>query len=82
MISCYVFSKIFSSRSKCKRKSGFLIPAVKNSANSTNYISIPYFSAISQNKDLTFTYVYTQTKTCYYKTNLDKKIKIIILLMI
>ncbi len=49
------FPKFFHPDPSVKRKSGFLIPAVKNSANSTNYISIPYFSAISQNKDLTFT---------------------------
>ena len=49
------FPKFFHPDPNVKRKSGFLIPTIKNSANSTNYFSIPYFSAISQNKDFTFT---------------------------
>ncbi len=49
------FPKFFHPDPSVKRKSGFLIPSIKNSASSTNYISIPYFLAISHNKDLTFT---------------------------
>jgi len=49
------FPKFFHPDPNVKRKSGFLIPTFKNSADSTNYFSIPYFSVISQNKDLTFT---------------------------
>tara|TARA_Y100001970_G_scaffold263156_1_gene348255 strand:- start:3536 stop:5920 length:2385 start_codon:yes stop_codon:yes gene_type:complete len=49
------FPKFFHPDPNVKRKSGFLIPTIKNSANTTNYFSIPYFSVISQNKDLTFT---------------------------
>ena len=49
------FPKFFHPDPTVKRKSGFLIPTIKNSANTTNYFSIPYFSVLSQNKDLTFT---------------------------
>ncbi len=49
------FPKFFHPDPSVKRKSGFLIPTIKNSAESSNFISIPYFSVISQNKDLTFT---------------------------
>ena len=49
------FPKFFHPDPTVKRKSGFLIPSIKNSANSTNYLSIPYFTVLSQNQDLTFT---------------------------
>ncbi len=49
------FPKFFHPDPNVKRKSGFLIPTIKNSANTTNYFSIPYFAVLSQNKDLTFT---------------------------
>ena len=49
------FPKFFHPDPTVDRKSGFLIPSVKNSDNSTSYLSLPYFSAISQNKDMTFT---------------------------
>ncbi len=49
------FPKFFHPDPTVIRKSGFLIPSLKNSANSTNYVSIPYFKVISQNKDFTLT---------------------------
>ena len=49
------FPKFFHPDPTVERKSGFLIPSIKNSPNSTNYLSLPYFSVISQNKDITFT---------------------------
>ena len=48
------FPKFFHPDPTVKRKSGLLIPTIKNSPNSTNYLSLPYFSVISQNKDMTF----------------------------
>ena len=37
-----------------KRKSGFLIPALKSSTNNAeSYLSIPYFHVVSENKDFT-----------------------------
>jgi len=49
------FPKFFHPDPTVKRKSGFLVPTIKNSPNSGNFLSLPYFSAISQNKDMTFT---------------------------
>ncbi len=49
------FPKFFHPDPTVKRKSGLLIPTIKNSNDSSNYLSIPYFSVISQNKDMTFT---------------------------
>ena len=48
------FPKFFHPDPTVKRKSGFLTPSIQNSTNSGNFVSLPYFSAISQNKDLTF----------------------------
>jgi LPS-assembly protein len=49
------FPKFFHPDPTVKRRSGFLIPTFKNSSNSSNYLSVPYFHAISLNKDITFT---------------------------
>ena len=48
------FPKFFHPDPTVKRKSGLLIPGIKNSQNSTSYLSLPYFSVLSQNKDMTF----------------------------
>ncbi len=48
------FPKFFHPDPTVKRKSGFLVPTLKNSPNSNNYLSVPYFFAVSQNKDFTF----------------------------
>ena len=48
------FPKFFHPDPTVKRKSGFLVPTLKNSPNSNNYLAVPYFFAISQNKDFTF----------------------------
>ncbi len=49
------FPKFFHPDPTVKRKSGFLAPSIKNSTNSESYLSLPYFAAISLNKDITFT---------------------------
>ena len=49
------FPKFFHPDPTVDRKSGFLIPTIKNSPNSDNYLSIPYFYAMGINKDMTFT---------------------------
>ena len=52
----FIFRNFFHPDPTVKRKSGFLIPAFKSSSNNNeNYLSIPYFHVISENKDLTFT---------------------------
>ncbi len=48
------FPKFFHPDPTVKRQSGFLIPTFSNSINSSNYINTPYFLAISENKDFTF----------------------------
>ena len=48
------FPKFFHPSPNVKRKSGFLIPSFQSSQNSGNYFNIPYFYAISDNKDATF----------------------------
>jgi len=48
------FPKFFHPDPTVKRRSGFLIPSVKNSQSSDNYLNTPYFFAIAENKDATF----------------------------
>ncbi len=47
------FPKFFHPDPTVKRQSGFLIPTI-NSSNSDNFLNTPYFFAIAQNKDATF----------------------------
>ena len=47
------FPKFFHPDPTVKRQSGFLIPKI-NSSNSNNFLNTPYFFAIAQNKDATF----------------------------
>ena len=49
------FPRFFHPDPTVDRKSGFLIPTIKNSPNSDNFLSVPYFSVLSLNKDITFT---------------------------
>ena len=37
-----------------KRKSGFLTPSLTNSSNRKNYLSLPYYLVVADNKDFTF----------------------------
>jgi LPS-assembly protein len=48
------FPKFFHPDPTVKRQSGFLIPTIKNSSNSDNYLNTPYFLALAENKDATF----------------------------
>ena len=48
------FPKFFHPDPTVDRKSGFLVPTIKNSSNSGSYLNTPYFFAIAKNKDLTF----------------------------
>ena len=51
----FYFPKFFHPDPTVDRKSGFLIPALTESSNSGNYLSLPYFKVLSESKDLTFT---------------------------
>ena len=48
------FPKFFHPDPTVKRRSGFLVPTIKNSPNSDSYLNLPYFAAISQNKRFYF----------------------------
>ena len=48
------FPKFFHPDPTVKRRSGFLIPSITNSSNSDNFLNIPFFYAIADNKDITF----------------------------
>ncbi len=48
------FPKFFHPDPSVKRKTGFLIPSIKSSSNSDNFLNIPFFYAIADNKDATF----------------------------
>ena len=48
------FPKFFHPDPTVDRKSGFLVPTIKNSSNLGSYLNTPYFFVIAQNKDLTF----------------------------
>ncbi len=48
------FPKFFHPDPSVKRRSGFLIPTIKSSSNSNNFLTVPYFYAIADNKDITF----------------------------
>ena len=70
------FPKFFHPDPTVKRQSGFLIPTIKNSSNSDNYLNTPYFFALAENKDATFSpRFYADEKilfqTEYRQVNLD-----------
>ncbi len=48
------FPKFYHPDPTVKRQSGFLIPNIKTSNDSKNYLNTPYFLAIAENKDATF----------------------------
>ena len=48
------FPKFFHPDPSVKRRSGFLIPSIKNLSNSDNFLNIPFFYAMADNKDITF----------------------------
>ena len=47
------FPKFFHPDPTVKRQSGFLAPTLKSARNSGNYLSTPYFFAITDNRDFT-----------------------------
>lgn len=53
-VPVFYFPKFFHPDPTVKRQSGFLIPTIKSSNNSDNYLNTPYFFAIAENRDATF----------------------------
>jgi LPS-assembly protein len=51
----FYFPKFFHPDPSVKRQSGFLMPKFYSSSNLGTALNLPYFNAISDNKDLTFT---------------------------
>ena len=50
----FYFPKFFHPDPTVKRQSGFLVPSIATSSNSGNSLNIPYFNALADNKDFTF----------------------------
>ncbi len=48
------FPKFFHPDPTVKRRTGFLVPSIKNSSNFGNYLNTPFFYALAENKDFTF----------------------------
>ena len=48
------FPKFFHPDPTVKRQTGFLAPVLKSARSSGNYLSTPYYFALAENKDLTF----------------------------
>ena len=60
------FPKFFHPDPTVKRQSGFLTPAFVTSNNLGNYFKVPYFFAISENRDFTFSpRIYDNNKAVY-----------------
>ncbi len=60
------FPKFFHPDPTVERQSGFLMPMLASSSNLGNYLAVPYYHVISDNKDLTFTpRFYDKQKTIY-----------------
>ncbi len=53
-VPVFYFPKFFHPDPTVKRQSGFLIPTIKSSNNSDNFLNTPYFFAIAENRDATF----------------------------
>jgi len=50
----FYFPKFFHPDPSVKRQSGFLIPSIKSSNNSTNFFNTPFFLVLAENRDATF----------------------------
>lgn len=69
------FPKFFHPDPTVKRRSGFLIPQFSNSQKLGSSFSIPYFFAISESEDLTFTQQTFSTKEHLLQTEYRKETK-------
>ena len=65
-IPVFYFPKFFHPDPSVKRQSGFLIPNYTQSSSSGNYLNLPYFFVISENRDFTLSpRFYDNNKTLY-----------------
>ena len=65
-VPVFYFPKFFHPDPSVKRQSGFLTPTYSQVNNSGNFLEIPYFLAISENRDLTLSpRIYSDNKALY-----------------
>ena len=65
-IPVFYFPKFFHPDPSVKRQSGFLAPSYSQVNNSGNFLEIPYFLAISENRDFTLSpRIYSDNKALY-----------------
>ena len=65
-VPVFYFPKIFHPDPSVKRQSGFLAPSYSQVNNSGNFLEIPYFLAISENRDFTLSpRIYSDNKALY-----------------
>ena len=69
------FPRFFHPDPTVKRQSGFLIPTIKNSSNSDNFLNTPYFFAIAENKDATFSPRFYAGEKILFQTEYRQKNK-------
>ncbi len=67
-VPIFYFPKFFHPDPTVDRKSGFLVPTLKNTTNSENYVNLPYYQVISESKDLTFSPRFYSTDKFLFQT--------------
>ena len=63
------FPKFFHPDPTVKRRSGFLMPSIKTSSNSSNFLNMPFFWAVSDNKDMTISPRFYLNKSILFQTD-------------
>ena len=76
-VPVFYFPKFFHPDPSVKRQSGFLAPSYSQVNNSGNFLEIPYFLAISENRDLHYLQEFTVTIKLFIKVNIDTLQKIL-----
>jgi len=67
------FPKFFHPDPTVKRKSGFLMPSIKSSNTSSNFLNTPYFFAVAENKDFTFSPRFYAEEKILFQTEYRQK---------
>jgi LPS-assembly protein len=74
-VPVFYFPRFFHPDPTVKRQSGFLMPTFSQSNNLGNYVSIPYFNALSKSSDLTFSPRFYDDGTTIYQNEYRKQNK-------
>ena len=72
-VPVFYFPKFFHPDPTVKRQSGFLSPKFGNSNTLGSSLSVPYFYAISENKDLTFSPTFFSKETKIFQSEYRQK---------